>query len=291
MRVASALKHLADPVLPRGVSARTIRLGPARGLRMEIDFTYQARLWLGIFEIELARWLRAFCPPGSACFDVGAREGYVTLLLASLSGGGRVLGVEADPDELERLRRNIALNPSLPRPPEARLARVTGRSDAGRDVTLDQLAYAADGFVPDLVKLDVEGWELQALQGGERLLTERKPHLVVETHSADLERNCLELLAARGYRPRVVEPRRWLPEEREGHNRWLVAEGRQFRPAPAPERPSRREIGTQSSQTGTPASHLCALVGGTVSGEGGGSFPTLIGWGVHAPLAFRDLAG
>jgi hypothetical protein len=29
-----------------------------------------------------------------------------------------------------------------------------------------------------------------------------------------------------GYAPQVVEPRRWLPEVREGHNRWLVAEGR-----------------------------------------------------------------
>src|SRR5262249_34847620 len=154
-------------------------------------------------------------------FDVGAREGYVTLVLSRLSAGGRVLGVEADAAECERLRRNIALNPSLAPRPDARLARVTGRS-GGQDVTLDDLA--ASDFVPDLVKLDVEGWELQALKGGERLLAERRPNLIVETHSAELERDCLALLATNGYAPVVVEPRRWLPEQREGHNRWLVAE-------------------------------------------------------------------
>src|SRR5207248_11549800 len=150
-------------------------------------------------------------PPGTNAFDVGAREGYVTLALARLSAGGRVLAVEADPAELARLRRNIALNSSLPRPPDVRLARVTGRTGAERDVTLDDLAFSAEGFLPDLVKLDVEGWELQALQGGERLLAERKPHLVVETHSAELERGCLALLAGHGYAPVVVQPRRWLP--------------------------------------------------------------------------------
>jgi Methyltransferase FkbM domain len=225
VRAAGALKRLTGPLLPRGAVARTIPVGPARGLRMEIDFSYQARMYLGIFEIELARWYRRFCAPGAAAFDVGAREGYVALVLARRSAGGRVVAFEADPVEFERLRRNIALNPSLARPPDARLARVTGRTGGKRDVTLDHAAFATDGVVPDLVKLDVEGWELKALQGAERLLAERRPHLVVETHSAELERGCRDLLRAHGYEPHVVEPRRWLAEVRTGHNRWLVAEG------------------------------------------------------------------
>jgi hypothetical protein len=212
-------------LLPRGSALRTIPFGPARGLRMEIDFSYQSRMYLGVFEHELARWFRQLAGSGKNAFDVGAREGYVTLCLAHLSPGGRVLAFEADRAECERLRRNVAANPSLVPAPEVRLARVTDCT-AGGDVTLDDAAFAPDGFVPDLVKLDVEGWELKALQGGERLLAERRPHLVVETHSAELERGCRDLLAAHGYAPQIVEPRRWLAEVREGHNRWLVAEGR-----------------------------------------------------------------
>jgi hypothetical protein len=226
VRVARAVKRFADPVLPRGAVPRTIPFGPLRGLRMEIDLATQARLYLGVFEIELVRWFRAFCRDGTASFDAGAREGYVSLLLARLSAGGRVLAVEADPAAFDLLRRNVALNRSLPRVPEPRLARITGRTGNDRDVTLDDLAFGGDAFVPDLVKLDVEGWELRALEGGERLLADRRPHLVVETHTEDHERRCAELLLRHGYAPQVVEPRRWLPEVREGHNRWLVAEGR-----------------------------------------------------------------
>ena len=113
-----------------------------------------------------------------------------------------------------------------PRLPELRLARVTGRTDGDRDVTLDDLAFGGDAFFPDLVKLDVEGWEVLALEGGERLLAEHRPRLVVETQTEEHERLCAELLLRHGYAPQVVQPRRWLPEVREGHNRWLVAEGR-----------------------------------------------------------------
>jgi len=226
VRAAHVLKSLADPLLPTGPSLRTIPLGLARGLRMEIDFSYQSRLYLGVFESELAPWYRRFCTPGATCFDVGAREGYVALALAKLSGDGRVVAFEADRIEYERLRRNIAANPALAPAVEARHARVTGRAaDDRSDVTLDDAAFEDGQPLPDLVKLDVEGWELEALRGGARLLEKHRPHLVVETHSAKLEVGCLELLRGHGYAPRVVEPRRWLAEVRAGHNRWLAAEG------------------------------------------------------------------
>ena len=201
-------------------------------------------------------------------------------MLARLSAGGRVLAVEADPAEVERLHRNIALNPTLPRPPESRLARVTTRMRGDRDVTLDDLAFGADAFVPDLVKLDIEGWELHALQGGERLLAERRPHAVVETHTADLERGCAELLRGHGYSPRVIEPRRWLPEVREGHNRWLVAEGRPTIEATPPEETRRLQIGTESAQVCAQESHGDTSKVDSVEHEGGGWYPTLDGWGV-----------
>src|SRR5262249_57953637 len=110
----------------------------------------------------------------------------------------------------ELLRRNVALNPSLARAPEPRLARITGRTTGKLDVTLDDLAFAGEGFVPDLVKLDVEGWELRALEGGERLLAEQRPHLVVETHSVEHEREWAALLVHHSTAPLFVVPRRTL---------------------------------------------------------------------------------
>ena len=99
---------------------------------------------------------------------------------------------------------------------DARVARLTDAATGA--VSLDELAYREGGFVPDLVKMDVEGNEVAALRGAQRLLAERKPHVIIETHSEDLDAGCRWLLedtdtrvadrrasplAARGADPRV----------------------------------------------------------------------------------------
>lgn len=193
---------------------------------MEVDFGRDSRMWLGLYEHELAHHVRALCTPGSASFDVGAEGGFYALVFARL-GGGRVLAVEANADTCERLRRSVAANPALAPLIEVLNAQVVGRTDAARkQVSLDDLAYGPGGFVPDLVKLDVEGKERSTLRGAARLLGERKPHVIVETHSQDLDDTCREILASHGYTVETVEPRRWLPEVRPAPlNRWVVAPG------------------------------------------------------------------
>jgi Methyltransferase FkbM domain len=75
-----------------------------------------------------------------------------------------------------------------------------------------------------LLKIDVEGAELEVLHGAVGILHEQRPRLLVETHSPALERACGDLLLGHGYAPRVVTPRRRLAQRRpREHNRWLVA--------------------------------------------------------------------
>jgi FkbM family methyltransferase len=52
------------------------------------------------------------------------------------------------------------------------------------------------GIVPDLLKIDVEGYEYEVLQGATRLLRERKPVLCLELH--------LDLLERRGVSPAAL---------------------------------------------------------------------------------------
>jgi Methyltransferase FkbM domain len=197
---------------------------------MEVDFERDARFWLGVYEVELARDVRALCAPGSSGFDLGAESGFYALVFARL-GGRRVLAVEADPETCIRLRRNVAANPDLAPAVEVLHGRVAlETTPAEGTVSLDHLAYRAEGFVPDLVKLDVEGMEVRAIRGAERLLSERRPHMIVETHSEDLHAACRELLADHGYAVKTVRPRRWAPEVRTVEfNRWLVARGEPVR--------------------------------------------------------------
>jgi hypothetical protein len=186
---------------------------------MEIDFDRDSRYWLGLYERELSGYIRELCVPGSACFDLGSGSGFYALVFAS-RGASRVLAVEADPSTCVRLRRNVAANPALVQSVEVSEARV------GPEAGLDELAYGPGGFVPDLVKMDVEGNEVAALRGAQRLLAERKPHVIIETHSEDLDAGCRWLLEDHGYDVEVVEPRPWLPEVRTLElNRWCVARG------------------------------------------------------------------
>ena len=203
---------------------RTMPFGIPRGLRVEIDFRHNTRLYLGLYEIELNRWLRRFCTSGTACFDVGADIGYDALVMAHL-GASRVISFECVEESVARIRRSFDANPDLARRLGVRHARV-GAATTHEAVALDDVAFADEGFVPDLIKIDVEGAEQDVLLGSHRIIADRMPHLIVETHSADLEERCSSLLVEAGYNPVVVKPRRWVGDNRPAaHNRWLVAAG------------------------------------------------------------------
>jgi len=208
-------------VLPGGAAPRTVRAGIARGVRMRIDFASQLRLYLGLYEVELDRHLRRILAPGVASFDVGAQHGYDSLAIAKRTRAP-VAAFECDRTCLDGMRESFALNPGLA-PLIVPVEATVGRGSA--DLGLDEWAYN-EGFVPDFIKIDIEGAELDALRSAERILRERHPALIVEVHSEDLEREAGGLLLNSGYRPLVVSQRRLLPDHRPAvHNRWLVALG------------------------------------------------------------------
>lgn len=190
---------------------------------MGIDFQRgETRLYLGLYEAELNRHLRAIARPGYRSFDIGGQYGYDALVLAKLTGGP-VVTVEALPDLAQEIRQNTAANPALG-PIEVVRAYVAAEEVDGQ-VTVDGLADRHG--VPDLLKLDIEGGEVDALSGASRVLRERRPAILLEVHGPDIEWDCLALLRDTGYSPpTVVDRRRWLPEHRPiEHNRWLIFPG------------------------------------------------------------------
>jgi hypothetical protein len=91
--------------------------------------------------------------------------------------------------------------------------------------TLDAIAGAMLG--PCLVKVDVEGGEMDVLRGAQAMLARPDVRWLIETHSRELEDGCIEILSSSGYEFRVVKNSWWrvlIPENRAiPHNRWLVA--------------------------------------------------------------------
>jgi hypothetical protein len=189
--------------------------GPARGLRL--SGPESARVYLGLYEIELNRWIRRLVRPGDRCFDVGAQYGLDALMFARESGAA-VITVEGDPALRPIIEQNCARNGL-----DTKIAVEVAWIGDGRSGTLTLDALAELHFWPDFVKLDIEGHEAAALRGSPGTLARCRAWLI-ETHGLATENECLPLLCEAGYRIEIVNPRSWLPDRRViSHNRWLIA--------------------------------------------------------------------
>lgn len=214
---------IKDALGLRGVKRVELLAGPARGVRMTLDFSGHTPMYLGMYEWELHGFLRKTLPMARLIFDVGGYIGYDALLFAANSPG-RVVTFEPSADNARLLEANVEQNPSLSE--RIALSPLAIRGEGGDGATT--LDATSERFgAPDLVKIDIDGGELDALSGGLKTLRDRRPHLIVETHSKELERDCGVLLADCGYRPIVKHNRQIWREQRGGapHNRWLLAMG------------------------------------------------------------------
>jgi len=172
---------------------------------------------LGLYEIELNRWIRRLVGPTTPTFDIGAQYGFEALMFAQL-GAPCVLTVEADPDLRSLIQHNLDRNHVADRV-TVEIAWIGDGSDG--TVTLDQLA--ATYFAPGFVKMDIEGAEAAAFLGAAATL-ETCDRWLIETHGLAEENDCVRAFAERGFRIEAVSPRRWLPDRRPTeHNRWVVA--------------------------------------------------------------------
>jgi FkbM family methyltransferase len=176
-----------------------------RYLLFPSDAVYESFLNDGYYERAEQTFCAGYVEPGMTVFDVGASHGYYTLLFAKTAGPDHVHAFEPEQRNFARLRMNLELNgfESLhasrlavvdrPRdvdlnvfPPElygwhtlgTPSMEVDGKPATPvaqqriRGVTLDD--YSSEHGVEriDLLKLDVEGAELEVLRGAARLLRE-----------------------------------------------------------------------------------------------------------------------
>jgi methyltransferase FkbM-like protein len=219
-------RHAARWALePRPDTVRQLPLGPGRGLRLAANPLASLDQWLGLFESELAPHVRRFCRFGTSCVDVGGYDAYYSLVFAKLCRAP-VFTYEPDGEAYERCQINLALNPGPGRWIELRPVSVGAVLGPGT-VALDHEFFP---FPIGLVKIDVDGAELDVLAGAERVLASQHPSVIVETHAPGLEAACGQALLRAGYAPLVVTPRRLFPQDRrwptsssQVHNRWLVA--------------------------------------------------------------------
>jgi FkbM family methyltransferase len=166
----------------------------------------------GVAELPVQEALRRLVAPGHVVYDLGASIGFFSLLAARLTGpAGRVVALEPSPAPAEAIRVNAALNELhnvtvvevaagaaagreqlwvVPDQTSSHLASRGEHADAQEAVevevvALDELIAERDLPPPSLVKLDVEGSELDALAGMRDTLECHRPKLVCELHGTN----------------------------------------------------------------------------------------------------------
>jgi FkbM family methyltransferase len=168
---------------------------------LNLDDRTQLSIAVGMHEKEAFELFRAMIKPGQTVVDIGANVGFYTLAAARAVGPeGRVIAFEPEPNNCERIRRNLEANGhrnvelcQMAVGEHSGQAKLFLGSDCGIHSLLPERASGAalevemvsldDYFerhdlIPDLVKIDAEGVELQVLRGLRRSLA-RFPDLTV----------------------------------------------------------------------------------------------------------------
>jgi FkbM family methyltransferase len=226
--LAGLIRRGLNRAAPTGLVEVKVAGGDLAGFTILLDMQVDKDYWLGTYEPELQSALRELIPPGAIIFDVGANIGYVSLLLAKAAGeSGKVFAFEALPSNVDQLRRNVALNNMQKRVmvidravtrssgPVNFLVHASGgmgkvAGSAGREdkyesevsvlgISLDEFVYGQGNPAPQVVKMDIEGGEVLALPGMQRVLNEARPLMLMELHGPESCRAAWDTLTTAGF--------------------------------------------------------------------------------------------
>lgn len=213
--------------LAGGVREVVVPSGALEGTRLLLDFDHpgERAIWLDTYEPWVQRKVVELLRAGTVLFDVGAYIGTYALLARRIAPGIRVVAIEPDPHNRERLVRNLALNGAadvvvVPNAVAAREEDVSFASSGMhghvgdgdivvRAVTLDSLGERFG--LPDVVLMDIQGAEAEALAGAGRLLSDARPIWIVELHGEEGLR-AADLLREAGYVLETPDPRAGVAE-------------------------------------------------------------------------------
>jgi len=210
---------------------------------IDCDSQYEVLTFYGFYHRDIDRLLKHLLiqiQNEIVFFDVGANIGFVSLLACSNPNLQITAhGFEPNPFVFERLQANTVLNPfsmvinnfalgSKAGQSELSVGKNSGNSTlikggfshVNRIGTIQVEIHTLDNYClnqavfPNIMKIDVEGYEQEVLNGGTGVIAKSRPFLIIEMNSKALKAagtngtNLLRLLASLNYQCYFVKPRR-----------------------------------------------------------------------------------
>jgi len=194
----------------------TIPFGPLRGEKIFMSFDDGPSMYMGIHELNNFKLEVKYIKNGMVIFDVGAHVGYTALFFSKLvSDSGSVHAFELIPSTANMLGNTINnANKSNIFIHNVGLGKVHSKRDfLYDDENMGSILYKMENFKsksykrfkafcemyplddylsmnnlgkPDLIKVDIEGGEIDFLIGAIRTITKYKPDLMIEFHGLSL---------------------------------------------------------------------------------------------------------
>ncbi|MGB9105633.1 MAG: FkbM family methyltransferase [Terriglobales bacterium] len=196
------------------------------------QYMYRALFVYGAYEFDVGWMVRRVLRPGDTVIDAGACFGYHALSAAKRIAPGRVYAIEPQPKMFAAMTENVARNPltnietenlALSDHAETLQLHIFPGLDPGCTsiATLDRCdfetiecpAISLDEYIQrkgigevTLIKLDVEGSEMQVLKGAHKLLSSPRPPMWIIEINQETSQACgynpeglLSLLKRYGY--------------------------------------------------------------------------------------------
>ncbi len=192
--------------------------GSCRGLKWIVGSATKG-CWLGSYEKSKQDQIASCLKTGDTFFDIGANVGFYTLLASRRVGvSGTVVAFEPAGTNFSFLTQHVGMN-SLK---NARLLNYAVSDEDGhaffesgpnramghispngsvrvRTVRLDTAMEQEQLPPPNCIKIDVEGAEVSVLRGAANTLRRYRPLIFLATHSPEVHRESLAVLASFGY--------------------------------------------------------------------------------------------
>ena len=185
--------------------------GAGEGLRFNAASSHSGFI-LGNHETEVQQFLASVLRPGMVYYDVGANVGFFATIAARLVGpSGKVVCFEPLPENARQIQYNAQLNgfdnvmarcEALGSSNRTEIFHTSTEPTWGMLATVGKLPEKVSGKIqvsvrtldslyaeglprPDVIKMDIEGAEADALNGARETLGAHRPLLVIELHSTN----------------------------------------------------------------------------------------------------------
>ena len=223
-----------------GLDKKTYKKKLHNGLLVEVcpaDHIQQQIFWYGYYEKSAIELWETLIQPDSVVLDIGANIGYYSLVASAKASSGTVYAFEPGSFLLQKLAQNVKINrisnvhvipvaisnqtgsaifypadlSNLGMSGLRQPSNFCGLQEKVNSIRLDEWAAAIQIDQVDIIKIDVEGAELSALQSMTQVLTTFKPILFVEVIGVLLKRfgdsveALFQALEEFGYLPYKIE--------------------------------------------------------------------------------------